>query len=153
VKVRRAIAGVLLVATAAAPAHAATYRVDDSATLPAESTALLRWRRVAPSRDADNTLEGALAVAVRLQLAPWLDRRARLYLVCPEQGTAPVRVSWQSQGRLLGGEISPGERVLVYQGDISSPILEETLTLQIEADGARLAGLQRLRFHFEIDTD
>ena len=135
------------------PAAAATYRVDDSATLPVESTALLRWRQAAPSRTRDDTLEGATAVAVRLNLAPWVERTARLYLVLPAQGTAAVRVSWLTQGRLLPGEISPGERVLVYQGPIASPFLEETLTLRIEADGSRLPGTERLRFHFEIDTD
>jgi len=135
------------------PAAAATYRVDDSATLPVESTALLRWRQAAPSRTRDDTLEGATAVAVRLNLAPWLEQSARLYLVLPAQGTAAVRVSWLTQGRLLPGEISPGERVLIYQGPIASPFLEETLTLRIEADGSRLPGTERLRFHFEIDTD
>ena len=145
----------LLLASMAAvlPAAAATYRVDDSATLPVESTALLRWRQAAPSRTRDDTLEGATAVAVRLNLAPWLEQSARLYLVLPAQGTAAVRVSWLTQGRLLPGEISPGERVLIYQGPIASPFLEETLTLRIEADGSRLPGTERLRFHFEIDTD
>jgi hypothetical protein len=148
-----ALALLLAGTTAAMPAAAATYRVDDSATLPVESTALLRWRQAAPSRDRDDTLEGATAVAVRLNLAPWLQQGARLYLVLPAQGTAAVRVSWLTQGRLLPGEISPGERVLVYQGPIESPFLEETLTLRIEADGSRLPGTERLRFHFEIDTD
>jgi hypothetical protein len=148
-----ALALLLAGTTAAMPAAAATYRVDDSATLPVESTALLRWRQAAPSRDRDDTLEGAAAVAVRLNLAPWLQQGARLYLVLPAQGTAAVRVSWLTQGRLLPGEISPGERVLVYQGPIESPFLEETLTLRIEADGSRLPGTERLRFHFEIDTD
>jgi len=32
-------------------------------------------------------------------------------------------------------------------------VLEETLTLHIEADGNRLARVQQLDFHFEIDTD
>jgi hypothetical protein len=62
-------------------------------------------------------------------------------------------VRWTTQGRLLPGEISPGDRVLVYRGRITSPVLEETLTLRIEADGNRLSRVQHLNFHFEIDTD
>jgi hypothetical protein len=146
----------VLVATGllpAPPAVAATHRVDDSGTLPIESTALLGWRQTAPSRTRDDTLEGATAVAVRLNLAPWLDRDASLYLVFPQQDSAATRVRWTAQGRLLPGEISPGERVLVYRGRITSPVLEETLTLRIEADGNRLARVQHLNFHFEIDTD
>jgi hypothetical protein len=146
----------VLAATALAPAPsavAATYRVDDSGTLPIESTALLRWRQTAPSSTRDDTLVGATVVAVRLSLAHWIDRDASLYLVFPQQESAATRVHWTTQGRLLPGEISPGERVLVYRGPITSPVLEETLTLRIEADGNRLARVQRLDFHFEIDTD
>jgi hypothetical protein len=151
-----AAAMVALLAAPIAPssvADAATYRVDDHATLPIESTALLRWRQAAPSLAQDDTLEGATAVAVRLNLAAWIGQEASLYLVFPEQGSAALRASWTTQGRLLPGEISPGKRVLVYRGRITSPALEETLTLRIEADGNRLSGMQHLQFHFEIDTD
>jgi hypothetical protein len=155
----RALATATLVALlatvlpAAPSAVAATYRVDDSGTLPIESTALLRWRQTAPSRTRDDMLEGATAVAVRLNLAPWVERDASLYLVFPQQDSAATRVRWTTQGRLLPGEISPGDRVLVYRGRITSPVLEETLTLRIEADGNRLSRVQHLNFHFEIDTD
>ena len=151
-----AITLAVLVAAALIPvpsAVAATYRVDDSGTLPNESTALLRWRQTAPSRTRDDMLEGATAVAVRLNLAPWVERDASLYLVFPQQDSAATRVRWTTQGRLLPGEISPGDRVLVYRGRITSPVLEETLTLRIEADGNRLSRAQQLNFHFEIDTE
>ena len=144
----------LTIVTGAVPAIAATFVVDDGASAPQESTALLRWRRFAPSRANDsNTLEGALAVVVRLNLAPWMHRSGRVFLALPEQGTASVRVSWTTQGRLLPGSITPGNRVLVYAGPITTALLEETLTLQIEADGSRLPNMQRLKFHFEIDID
>jgi hypothetical protein len=142
-------------AVLAAPASAAaeTFRVDDTAALPSETTALLRWRDFAPSGAAQETLEGSIAVAVRLNLTAVLNRTGRLYLVLPKQGTTPVRVSWATQGRLLPGEISPGLRTLVYQGPVTSPYLEETLALRIEADGNFLPGMQRLDFYFEFDAD
>jgi hypothetical protein len=143
-----------LVVLAAPPLAAAeTFRVDDTATLPSETTTLLRWRELAPSRGAQATLEGSTAVAVRLNLAAVLNRTGRLYLVLPKQGTTPVRVSWTTQGRLLPGEITPGLRTVVYQGQVTSPYLDETLALQIEADGNLLPGMQRLDFHFEFDAD
>lgn len=152
----RACSLLMLVFVAAAttqPATAATHRVDDSASLPVESIALLGWRQSAPSRATDAMLEGAATVTVRLNLAPWLHRQARLYLVLPEQGSALVKARWRTQGRLLPGEIAPGQRVIVYQGPITTPLLEETLALRFEADGDRLPGTQRLAFHFEIDTE
>lgn len=144
---------VCIAALGAIPAGAATYRVDDAATLPRESTALLRWRQIAPTRARDDTLQGAVAVAVRLDLARWVGHTGNLYLVLPAQGTVPVEVSWTTQGRLLPGRISAGQRVLVYSGPITTPVLQETLVLNIEADGNHLDGMQRLDFHFEIDTD
>jgi hypothetical protein len=156
VKSRRAAFAMALTlgcAATAFPAAAATYRVDDSSSFPRESTALLRWRQTAPARDADDTLEGTVGVAVRLSLAPWLNRTGRLFLVLPEQGTPLVRVSWRTQGRLLPGEIAPGQRVLVYDGPITVPYLDETLMLTIQANGGQLPEMRSLAFHFEIDTD
>ena len=138
---------------AAAPAVAATYRIDDSSSVPRESTTLLRWRQAAPARDADDTLEGTVGVAVRLNLESWLNRSGRVFLVFPEQGTPSVRVSWRTQGRLLPGEIAPGQRVLVYEGPITVPVLDETLALRIQANGRQLPEMRSLDFHFEIDTD
>lgn len=132
---------------------AATYRVDDGASVPYEANVLLRWRELVPSRAHDNTIEGALAVAVRLNLAQWVNRNARLFLVLPQLDTTSLRVTWTTQGRLLPGTIAPGNRVLVYSGPITSPLIEETLTLKIEADGTRLPDTRRLNFHFEIDLD
>jgi hypothetical protein len=155
---RQSLTGTLAFMTALAlasiaPATAATYLVDDGASVPQESTARLRWRQLAPSRSKDNSLEGTIAVAVRLNLAAWMNRSGRVFLVLPEKGTTTVRVTWVTQGRLLPGALSPGNRTLVFAGPITTPILEETLTLQIEADGSRLPGVQRLKFHFEIDVD
>ncbi len=144
---------VALLGLGAATSEAATYRVDDRATLPSESTALLRWRQTAPSAERDDTLEGATAVALQLDVARWVDREASLYLVFPEQGTAALLASWTSRGFLLPGEVRPGHRVLVYRGRIPGPVIEDTLLLRITADGNRLAGVQRLNFHFEIDTE
>lgn len=143
----------LLLVVASATAAAATFRVDDSASLPQESSATLRWRQLAPSRGGDNTIEGSTRVQVRLNLAPWQKRVGRVYMVLPEQPGGRVAVSWTTQGRLLPGELVSGQRALVYAGAINAPVLEETLQLKIATDGTRLATSQRLNFHFEIDVD
>jgi len=148
-----AAAGLACALLGAAAAGAETVRIDDTGSLPSEATTLLRWRQLAPARGQQDTLEGAVAVAVRLNMAPVLNRNGRLYLVLPKQGTTPVRVSWVTQGRLLPGEITPGRRVPVFQGPVTMPFLEDTLLLRIEADGNFLPGMQSLDFHFEFDTD
>ncbi|MGH6624777.1 MAG: hypothetical protein ACREBN_12425 [Burkholderiaceae bacterium] len=146
-------AAVLPWLTLLAPAAAATFRVDDSATIPLESSANLRWRQLAPSRGGDNTVEGSTTVQVRLNLAPWLRRNGRVFLVLPEQPAGRVAVRWTTQGRLLPGQLVSGQRALVFAGPIASPLVDETLVLKIETDGTRLSSTSRLNFHFEIDVD
>ncbi len=143
----------LLMLVFALPAHAATFQVDDAGSIPLESSTLLRWRQVAPSRKPDNTMEGAVQVQVRLNLAPWAGRQGRLYLVLPNQPIGPVRTSWTTQGRLLPGQLVSGQRALVYAGPISTPLLEEVLLLKLETDGTQLGSSHKLNFHFEIDVD
>ena len=148
------IVGLLVaLALAAAPADAATYRIDDSASLPRESTALLGWRSAVPARDGDDALQGTVGVALRLDVGAWRNRPARIYLVLPEQTTVGVRLAWHTQGRLLPGRATPGQRVLVFEGSIGSPILEDRFELEIEASGRDFLGTQPLNFHFEIDVD
>lgn len=148
-----AAASLAALATSAAPAVAATYRIDDSASLPRESTALLGWRSAVPSRHGDDTLQGTIGVALRLDVGAWRDRPGRIYLVLPEQTTAGVRLAWRTQGRLLPGQATPGQRVLVFEGSIAAPYLEERLELDIETLGQEFLGTQPLNFHFEIDVD
>ncbi len=120
-----ALIAALLVALAlaAAPADAATYRLDDSASMPRESTALLGWRSAMPPRHGDDILQGTIGVALRLDVGAWRNRAARIYLVLPEQTTAGVRLNWRTQGRLLPGQATPGQRVLVFEGPIATPFL------------------------------
>lgn len=134
--------------------QAATFRIDDSATIPQVSSSVLKWRQPIPGRGVtDNTVFGGTEVQVRLNLAPWHLRSGRIYMVLPEQPGAPVKVQWTTQGRLLPGQLVSGQRALVYAGPVHSPVLEEKLSLRLETDGARLSGTQRLNFHFEIDVD
>lgn len=136
------------------PACAATYRVDDGASIPSDSGVTMRWRQAAPgmSREDLAAIEGTAMIQVRLNLAPWQGRLGRIYLVLPEQ-PVPLNVSWTTQGRLLPGQMVPGQRVAVYSGPISMQALEETLLMRFVADGTRMAAGLRLNFHFEIDVE
>ena len=146
-------AAILLIAAVSATAQAATYQVEEIGTFPQESTAPMRWRQIAPSRGGDNAIEGSTTVHVRLNLAPWQNRNGRLFLVLPQQPLVEIHASWTTQGRLLPGRLKSGERQLVYNGPITSPVLEDTLVLILETDGTRLSSALRLQFHFEVDVD
>jgi len=138
---------------ASMPASAATFRVDDSATLPSESSTAMKWRSLAPSRAAGNAVEGSSVLTVRLNTAPWLNRSGKIYMALPEQPIGQVTAEWSTQGRLLPGQLISGNRTLVYSGPIRAALLEDTIVLKVTADGRRLIAPQRLQFYFEIDVD
>jgi len=142
----------LLAAAAAAPANA-SVRVDDSGTLVSTPVAPMRWRQLVPGRGADNTVEAQVRVALRLNLAPWLNQQVSLYMGLPASAAAPViQASWRTQGRLLAGSLRSGTRALVFQGRVTAPVLEETIDLYLATDGRLLTQNQDLPFFFEVDT-
>ena len=151
--IRRACLVLGLALALAGPVFAATYVVDDTSTIPYESNLVSRWRQGATGRQLGNDIEAAALVTVRLNVAPWLNRNARIYLALPQQPIGIVTVDWATQGRLLPGTLRSGERTLVYTGPIRTPVLEDNFQLKVVADGRRVALTQRLQFRFEIDID
>ena len=148
---RAALAFALVVA--ASTAHAATFRVDDTATLPSEANTVMQWKSPAPGRGATNDVEGRSVITVRLNTAPWMNRNGKIFLALPPVNIGEVTADWTTQGRLLAGQVRSGSRTLVFAGPIRSSVIEDTILLRITADGTRLASPQRLDFHFEIDID
>ena len=142
-----------LILAFALPAAAKTTVIDDSGTLPYESTLALHWQQLSPRPPLNNLLTGTLSVRVRLNLAPWLRRNGRIYLRLPAQQPGPMTASWTTQGRLLAGEISTGRRTLVYAGPITAPFIEDVLQLTLNVDAARMQQLYRVNFIFEMDED
>lgn len=132
---------------------AATFRVDDSASIPNETNVTMRWKSANPNRLTGNTVEGGILITMRLNVAPWLNKSGKIYMALPQQAIGMVNVEWTTQGRLLPGKLISGERTLVYAGPIRSGTLEDTFSVKVETDGKRLASPQRLQFHFEIDLD
>ncbi|MDH6590516.1 hypothetical protein M2165_000405 [Variovorax sp. TBS-050B] len=146
-------AGLLLAAAAAAlPAGAATFRVDDTGTFVSQPVTPMRWRQLAPGRAGDHTVEGRLSVALRLHLSPWLHRPARIYLALAPTDGEQLVASWRTQGRLLGGTVRGGDRALVFEGVVREPFLQESIVLDLTADGRRLERAQSLQFFFEIEV-
>jgi hypothetical protein len=147
------IPALALAAMLAASAQAATFRVDDSLSLPSETTTTMKWRSLAPNRVVGNAVEGTNIVTVRLNFAPWLNRTGKVYMALPEQPIGKVTADWTTQGKLLPGTLQSGNRTLVFAGPIRVSLLEDTIVLRLTADGQRLVAPQRLQFYFEIDLD
>lgn len=139
-------------AAALSPAQAAVYRVDETGTFVSQPVVQMRWRQFVPRRGGDNTVEATVRVDVRLNVQPWLNKPARIYMVLAPMAGDRVAAHWTTQGRLLAGQVHSGGRALVFEGTVGPAVLEDALLLTIEADGDRLASTQLLDFHFEIEV-
>jgi hypothetical protein len=151
-RLSRALGAALLALATAAPAAAATYRVDDTGTYLSQPTTPMRWRQLVPGRAGDHTVEGRVNVALRLNLSPWLNRQARLYMgLAPTEGEQMV-ATWRTQGRLLPGTVRGGGRTLVFEGVVRESFLQESIVLDLMADGRTVERAQSLQFFFEIEV-
>lgn len=134
-------------------ALAATYRVDDTATLPGESQVKMRWRSTGVNNTTGHIVDGATSVTLRLNTSAWLNKTGQIYMVLPAQPIGQVLVDWSTQGKLLSGSLISGNRTLVYAGPIKTPVIEDTIYVQVHSDGTKLLNIHKLEFYFEIDVD
>jgi hypothetical protein len=141
--------GLLVLAFSARPE---TIRLDDSLSQVIPPVAEWAWEP-GSLRSGNTRLQMQVKVNVRLDTRKWVGRPARIYMVMPVEGAGLVVAEWQTQGRLLGGRLIPGERALVFSGNIPSPWLEDTMRVQLTADSRKMTeSPARLSFHFEMDT-
>lgn len=147
---------VLLAAWAwCAAAHAAgPIRLDDSGSHTVPPNVQMQWRH-APGSSLTNPnasqMEAALRVAIQLDLREHTGKTGRIYMVLPADGGAALQLQWQTQGRLLPGRLSPGDRALVFQGALPGPSLSDQLQVQVLADGEWASASRRLSVHFELE--
>ncbi len=139
-----------LVLPGAVPAR--TVVIDDAGTSILEPLVALRWKNAAPTRGAHNDqMVGFMTVRLRLNVAPWMHRTARIYLSLPQQPPGPMQVSWTAQQHLAQGEMQSGNRVLVYVGPIMGPILEDTVRFRLTIDGRWVQHAFPVSMQFEMD--
>ncbi|MFM2398541.1 MAG: hypothetical protein RL341_698 [Pseudomonadota bacterium] len=133
--------------------HAATFKVDDSASETLQATSTAQWVSLNPGRGASNDVEVRTRVQVRLNVTPWLNRQGKIYMVSTGQSTTPFVMNWTSSGALLPNRMLQGQRALVYSGKIASAQLSDVFHITLRADGRHLATPTALRFGFEIDVE
>jgi hypothetical protein len=129
------------------------FRVDDSGSQPVEAQSQMRWKSLVPNVADANEVETVVRVNIKLDTRPWQGRRGRIYMALPPAVVGQLNVEWTTQGRLQPGRLISGGRGLVYQGLITTQILEDVMTVNINGDGRRISTPQRLQFYFEIEPE
>lgn len=143
----------LMLASVAPAAQARAFPLDDSLTQVLGSSVPMQWQHFFPKKGQPDNLIGQIQVRLHLNVARWQGQQVKIYQLLPNYTTGPFYVEWRGQGRVIDGAMRDGERVLIYQGLIQQPSLEDTLLLQITADGTRLSRNQPLQFKFEIEPE
>jgi len=135
-------------------AHASnTFRIDDSGSQPIEAQAQLKWKTEAP-RGRDAHQAGTITrVNIKLNTQPWQGRNGRIYMALPPIANGQLAAAWSTQGPLQAGNLVSGSRGLVYQGRITSAIMEDIMTVEISVDGRLISTPKRLQFYFEIELN
>lgn len=127
-------------------AGAATFAVDDSAS---------RVEVLSPMRGASTIgrpeVDNHVRVDAMLDVRPWVGRSGRIYLVLPPQPLSSLRMQWRTHGRLRPGQLTGGQRALVYEGPIDAPLLQDRMDFTVQVDGRELVSAQRLNLRFEIE--
>ena len=135
------------------PADARTTVIDDSATLPYNAALALHWQQLEPRGHVNHLMVGTLQLRVRLNVAPWLRRTGRIYLVLPAQQPGGMTATWTTHGRLQPGTLTAGSRALVYSGLITTPFIEDVVQLTLTVDGRRMGQAYPVNFRFEMDEN
>ncbi|MBB6576051.1 hypothetical protein HNP33_000099 [Comamonas odontotermitis] len=139
-----------------ATAHAQIARLDDSASPRAQVQADFRQAQMI---DAQTLLLPFGRVEYRLATAPYVGRRARIYYVIPLavaglRSPSGLQVQWR--GALFqSGMGRPGDRVLVWNGEVRAPWITDTFDLQLRIDPRQLqlgrGGSLSFESYFEIE--
>ncbi len=150
----RCIIAVMLGLMTLGAAQATTIRLDDAGSHPIPPNVQMQWRTLGLGGAATaRQMEAQINVAIRLDTRAHAGRRARVYMVLPQDGGSTLQVQWNTQGRLLPGRLGNGERTLVYQGVIPGNTLEDRLQVYLMADGEWMRASRRLEFYFELESE
>lgn len=131
-------------------AGAATYLIDDSASIVHRHELQMRWRAASPGARDGHTVDGGTQVSLSLDTRRWAGKHGRVWMGLAPQPMACV-LSWTTGGRLRAGRLEPGQRCAVYDGLVPMAPLTDTLMLQISADGRELQASQQLRITYELE--
>ena len=156
--------GAALVLALAGAAQAAD-RLDDTASprkrVPAQVVLSNEGRPLQDSLDPVTASVKFGRIDYRLATARYVGRQARIYYVIPVQieglrSPAGLRVDWRGLGRFASGSARPGERRLVWSGQVRDAWLNESLDLNWEVDLRELqlprGGQLGFEAYFEIEV-
>jgi len=108
------------------------------------------------SREFNAVIAHSRNVDTRLDTSEFVDTQARIFLELPIQvrglnNSQRLSVSWTTNGLFQDGEVTPGNRRLIFEGRITQPVMRDIFNFTFEADARFLTELLRLEPVYEIE--
>jgi hypothetical protein len=95
-------------------------------------------------------------VDTSLDTSDFVDTQARIFLELPVQvrglnNAQSLTVSWTTNGLFQNGEITPGNRRLIFEGRITEPVMRDIFNFTFEMDERFLSEMLRLEPVYELE--
>jgi hypothetical protein len=126
--------------------------LDDSRTYTDPANVQMQWRRQTPSNPAGG-MEAWIRVNVHINTADYVGRSGRVYLVMPPDDNASLEATWTGKGFLKDGQVTSGERTLVFAGRIAADALTDQFTMRLRTGTDWRSDQRRIRMRFELELD
>jgi len=149
----------LLVCLQALPSQA--QRLSDALSQQQQINIEFDWKHQTAGDDLDSKEINAVVaharnVDTRLDTSDFVDTRARIFLELPVQvrglnNPQRLSVSWTTNGLFQNGEVTPGNRRLIFEGRITEPVMRDIFNFTFEMDARFLSEILRLEPIYEIE--
>jgi hypothetical protein len=136
-------------------------RLDDSLSTRQQFDVDLVWKSQYNTENLDTRELNALIaqaryVEIRLNTAPYVGQRGRIFITLPLniRGTADssaLRMSWTTNGLFSNGSLTAGNRVKLFEGEITDRVMTEVFDITFEIDARQV--YNNLRFEPVYDIE
>ena len=150
----------LAVALFSLPLHA--ERLDDSLSPQQQFDIDLDWKHRHNTEDLDTRELNALVaraqhVEVRLNTAAYVGQRGRIFITLPLNirggaDASALRMSWTTNGLFASGSLTAGNRVKLFEGEITERVMTEIFDMTFEIDARQVFSNLRLEPVYDIET-
>jgi len=139
----------------------AAARLDDSLSPHQQHDLDLAWKYTGETeslsdQEFNTVIAHASNVDTRLDTSHYTGSQARIYLELPilVRGlTQPsgLLLSWTTNGLFNAGQLTPGNRQLIFEGPITDPVMRDIFNFTFELDARYLTQTLRLEPVYEIE--
>ncbi len=156
------IRGTLLLLCSLLSAAVAADRLDDSLSPLQQINLQLDWKTSSMDvdkldpKEINRAIARAKNVDTRLDTSKYLGKEVRIYLSLPilirglsnPQG---MIFSWTTNGLFLDGQLTPGNRQLIFAGKVTRPVMVDNFNFTFELDTRYLTQTLRLEPVYDLE--